>query len=390
MAIKLGGGSAGADINEYRFYPDRGDVWTDSNGFVWMKKGARTLDVTTYPDAYAEDSAVSRTSDYQSDNYTGDGPMDISSDGAWAIVAHSGYSTSYRQTNIATDTTTAQTAFPSSGSHYATMGLAYIKCNASNQSSITNANNYFVIRSEVTPSNTSDMRLRMYSLVGGSGTDAGKPYQYMNDTALRDTSGNKLYSQYGYGAAYGVGELHWDPSSRKLYFLARTSANCHLFVYNWNGAGFGYNNYNAPSSTNNATTQIDWKTQAGNNASTINKMSGDATHLYVGYSASGGTKIRKIPKSGNLSWSSGTDLGFVKVSGDTGANVLVDYSTYFSKEGMSYPPSYYKTVNSVTKFMAGTNSSGSKRLREFALDIPVIGEDSPDYRAAKTQYQRIK
>jgi len=40
-------GGGGTLINEVKFFTDRGDSFTDSNGHVWLKAGARTLDTTT-------------------------------------------------------------------------------------------------------------------------------------------------------------------------------------------------------------------------------------------------------------------------------------------------------------------------------------------------------
>ena len=68
MAIKLGGGGGGAAINEYRFFVDRGDTFTDDDGQVWLKKGARSLDNSTYPDAFTSALPVSASSDYQAAN----------------------------------------------------------------------------------------------------------------------------------------------------------------------------------------------------------------------------------------------------------------------------------------------------------------------------------
>jgi hypothetical protein len=128
-------------------------------------------------------------------------------------------------------------------------------------------------------------------------------------------------------------------------------------------------------------------------------MSGDSTHLYVGYYTlavdSDGyreNKIRKIPLSGNLSWSSGTDVaGSVSVPGSQGQSVLIQNSNgTWSVETLEELPRYYKTVNSVPKFLGHGN--GTNALREFALNVPIIGENSGSFssRQNQTQYQRIK
>jgi hypothetical protein len=119
-------------------------------------------------------------------------------------------------------------------------------------------------------------------------------------------------------------------------------------------------------------------------------MSGDSTHLYVLYynSTAGGRVFRKIPLSGNLSWSSGSDIAGVVADPATGTGILVQTSsTSFTKENIDAEPIFYKTVSSVPKFLImGYNS----QLREFSLNTPLIGEGTPDYREAKTQYHRVK
>ena len=97
-----------------------------------------------------------------------------------------------------------------------------------------------------------------------------------------------------------------------------------------------------------------------------------------------------MPVSGKLSWASGTGLaGKVAVSGSSGQAILVQNSNgTFSVENLEQGPRYYKTVNSVPKFLGHGN--GTNALRAYAINVPTIGEDTPDYRNAQTQYQRIK
>jgi hypothetical protein len=166
----------------------------------------------------------------------------------------------------------------------------------------------------------------------------------------------------------------------------------HLSGYNWGNTGFSVS-----GNGDRASVVIDWQSQSSSSAYSIESMSGDSTHLYVSYftvevnsDGSRSLKIRKIPLSGNLSWASGTDLaGEVGVSGSNGQSILVQNSNgTFSVENLEEGPRYYKTVNSVPKFLG--HGTGTNALREFAINVPTIGEDSPDYRQNTTQYQRIK
>ena len=396
MAISLGGGGGGgAEINEVRFFADRGDSFTDSNGFVWLKKGVRTLDTTTYPDAFAQSAAISKTGDYQSNKTnSGNSPdgLSVSSDGAWVLNYNTSYTTGFIQTDIASDTQTSNTTWPGSYSSNYLLGTAYIKCNGSNPSNpIANANDYFAIGIHSYAA-SDPPRVWSSTLVGGSGTDAGKPnsnqgYQW----TLEDTDGGNLATRYAYNTPAQPCYAHWDPSARKLYVMfAYSTSRCHLFVYHlWNST-FGHTHYAVSGTQNHASSRIDWHAQIGGGSPNFYSMSGDSTHLYVLYynTTVGGRVFRKIPLSGNLSWSSGSDITGAVEDPATGSGILVQTaSTAFTKENIDAEPIYYKTVSSVPKFlMMGYNS----QLREFSLNTSLIGEGSPDYREAKTQYQRIK
>ena len=403
MAITLGGGSAGAEINEYRWFPDRGNLWTGDNGFVWLKKGARSFDTTTYPAAYAAGNAVSKSTDYQAAAASGSsspGGLGVSSDGAWALNYTTAYNLTWYQTDIASDTVNApNTYWPGTGSGQYLTGCAYIKCAAPNQSSITNANNYFAV-GMVSYSNTQH-KLYMSSLVGGSGTDAGKPSGNENSFQPQDSSGTSITANpYLYYTPGQPACIHWDSVNRRLYLMCAYASNrCHLFVYYMNGSGFGYNNYTLGYQDDRANVVIDWQSQSSSGtdaAYEFQSMSGDSTHLYVSYytvalNAGGGrdVKIRKIPLSGNLSWSTGTTLtGSVSTDG-SGKSILVQNSNgTFSVEGLEEGPRYYKTVNSVPKFLGHGN--GTNALREYAINVPTIGEETPHSYNNSTQYQRIK
>ncbi len=403
MAIQLGGGSAGAEINEYRFFPDRGNLWTGDNGFVWLKKGARTFDTTTYPDAYAAGNAVCKSTDYQgaaASGGTSPGGLGVSSDGAWAINYTTSYNGTYYQTDIATDTVNAPNQnWPGTGGGWI-MGTAYIKCNGSSpQSAIVNANDYFA--AALVTFSGSNLHLFAASLVGGSGTDAGKPNSNGNNFFPKDNSGTLLSaSPYSYTTPGQPACMHWDPVNRRLYLMMAYSNNrCHLFVYYLNGSTWGHTAFGISSNDDRANVVINWQSQSSSGSDAayqFESMSGDSTHLYVSYyelatNAGGGRdlKIRKIPLSGNLSWSSGTTLTGVVGTGSNNKSILVQNSNgTFSVEGLEEGPRYYKTVNSVPKFLGHGN--GTNALREFALNVATIGEDTPDPDAAKTQYQRIK
>ena len=406
MAIQLGGGSAGAEINEYRFFPDRGNLWTGDNGFVWLKKGARTFDTTTYPDAYAAGNAVCKSTDYQAAASSGGsspGGLGVSSDGAWALNFQTIYSPFFYQTNIATDTVNAgNTYWPGTNSaYYYICGTGYIKCNGSSpQSSIVNANDYFA--AALITYNNNDLKVYSSSLVGGSGTDAGKPNSNQGSWSPKDSSGTLLSaSPYSYNDPSQPACMHWDAVNRRLYLMfAYTNNRCHLFVYYLNGSNWGNTAFSVSGNDDRANVVVDWQSQSSSGtdaAYQLESMSGDSTHLYVSYyelatNAGGGrdVKIRKIPLSGNLSLASGTDLtGLVAVSGSYGQSILVQNSNgTFSVETLEEGPRYYKTVNSVPKFLGHGN--GTNALREFAINVPTIGEDTPDPDAAATQYQRIK
>jgi len=405
MAITLGGGGGGgAKINEYRFFVDRGATFTDDEGFIWLKKGARSLDTTTYPDAHAAGNALSRSTDYQgaaASGGTSPGGLGVSSDGAWALNYNTSYNLTWYQTDIASDTVNFPNSYwPGTGSGQYLIGCAYIKCAAPNQSSITNANNYFAV-GLVSYSNT-QCKIFMSQLVGGSGTDAGKPNGNMNSFQPLDSSGTSITaSPYLYYTPAQPACIHWDSVNRRLYLMFAYSNNrCHLFVYYMNGSGFGYNNYNIGYNDDRANVVVDWHTQAGASVSNFGSMSGDSTHLYVGYysttassitGSNTSAKIRKIPLSGNLSWSSGTDMTGEIATGDSNRHILTQTSTgSFNVEYLEEFPRYYKTVSGVEKFLAHESSGNS--LREFALNVPVIGEDlgSHSFRMNQTQYQRIK
>jgi hypothetical protein len=401
MAITLGGGGGGgAQINEMGFFVNQGNTFTDSNNAVWLKKGAKSLDVTTYPDAFTKNEAVSSTTDFQSAQVlpaTSPMGLSVSSDAAWAMCTYAGYQ--YSHLNIASDTLYSGDGLTGGWpglSNYNTsvVGTGYIKCNASSGvlSGISNANNYFA--AAIINFGGSSVRIYSASLVGGSGDDAGRPAVDIGGTGwqLEDSTGTNLGAIEG-GVLGDVGRssyLHWDPVGRKLYvMLSYAWLKCFLFVFDFSSQTWGHTNGSDPSSnTNRASQKIDWHTQAGTDAYDITSMSGDATHLYVGYreeinSQAGGDKIRKIPLSGNLSWSSGTTL-----AGTVNNVVQLTSSTDATVNSLRETPIYYKTVSSNPKFLSVKSSP--KNIIEHGINVPIIGEDAPDYRQAQTQYQRIK
>ena len=402
MAIKLGGGSAGAEINEYRWFVDQGNTFTGDNGFVWLKKGARSYDTTTYPDAHTFASASSKSTDYQAALASGTpSPMGlgVSSDAVWALNGKTTYNGTYVQTKITTDTVNdPNTYFPGLGSGDWILGTAYIKCLGSATSTITNANNYFAVAMK----SYSGQAPMIYTanLVGGTGTDNGKPDGSQGNWTPKDSSGNNLLTTYsGYATPGQPACMHWDATNRKMYIMmAYTYSYCHLFVYTLNSSDFGYTGFSVSGTQDRATSVIDWQTTSGSDAYQFASMSGDSTHLYVSYysgttDANGNRplKIRKIPLSGNLSWASGTDItGVVQaVSGGSYNAILTQSSTgTFTAESLEEGPRFMRTVSSVDKFIGHGNSTNA--LREFAINVPVIGEDANDFRLNQTQYQRIK
>lgn len=399
MAITLGGGGGGgAQINEMGFFVNQGNTFTDSNNAVWLKKGAKSLDLTTYPDAFTKNEAVSSTTDFHSAQVlpaTSPMGLSVSSDAAWAMCNYAGYN--YSHLNIASDTLYSGTGltggWPGVSSYNRNVvGTGYIKCNASSGvlSGISNANNYFA--AAIINAGGSTLSIYSASLVGGSGDDAGRPAVDIGGTEwqLENSTGTNLGGIEG-GVLGDVGRanyLHWDPVGRKLYvMLGYAHLKCFLFVYDFSSQTWGHTNGSGyvTSNTNHASQTIDWHTQAGTDAYDITSMSGDATHLYVGYreEVTYLDKIRKIPLSGNLSWSSGTTL-----TGTMGTVVQLTSSTDATETSLRETPIYYKTVSSNPKFLSVKNSP--KTIIEFGINVPLIGEDAPDYRQAQTQYQRIK
>jgi hypothetical protein len=168
-----------------------------------------------------------------------------------------------------------------------------------------------------------------------------------------------------------------------------SSVRFELYVYDYSSLTFGHTSADGHSNGLSASQNIDWHAQAGGEAVQVYTMSGDATHLYVDYSAADGLrKIRKIPMSGNLSWSSGTDLAGAITDPASGQRILKHSSTNVATAiGIRGGAIYYKTVSSTPKFIL---LDTAKKVTEFAINVPVIGESAPDYRHAKTQYQRIK
>ena len=54
MAIKLGAGSGGSNVNDVRFINNSDNLITTESGEVWLKGGVTETDVATYPDATSE------------------------------------------------------------------------------------------------------------------------------------------------------------------------------------------------------------------------------------------------------------------------------------------------------------------------------------------------
>jgi hypothetical protein len=374
-------GGGGTLINEVKFFTDRGDSFTDSNGHVWLKAGARTLDTTTYPDADTNDVVMSFSSDYQAGASTGQPAkgLGVSSDGAWTINRFSGTSVSH--TDIATDTVNTFTAY----SGFTPFSCGYVKCAATSglASSVSNANGYFAGML----GSFNGTSLVSFHLVGGSGTDAGKTNGLAAWLVLRDGSGTALNNTpYSYTADSQPAAFHFNPGNRQLYVMFSYSTDrCHLFRYSMSSNAWGNTNAgNGTSSYINANQVVDWQTQSS--AYRIYHMSGSSTHLYVYYQdADYAPKMRKIPFSGNLNWSTGTDVG------------NFPYSFFVQNSNGSFEPFskhdfpvYYRTVGSTDKFLVHDNTNYNNRIKEVTLDTPIIGQDSWDYRRAQTAYQRIK
>lgn len=388
MAITLGGGGGGAAINEYRFFVDRGDTFTDDDGQVWLKKGARSLDTTTYPDAHTASLPVSASTDYQAANvslgHSSAKGLGVSEDGAWALNQYSG--TSVANTNIATDTVNTVTAY----SGFTPYACSYVKVAASSglSNSVSNANGYFA----AILGSFNGTSLVSFNLQGGSGTNAGLPNGGLAAwLVLRDSSGTGLNTgsySYNSSATNYPAAVYWSRTYRRIYvMMAYAYIRAHLFMYDMSSNAWGNTNAgNGTSTTLNATSTIDWGSES--DVYQIHHMSGSSTHLYVYYrNASYVYKIRKIPLSGNLSWSSGSDAVTLPTSGLIEQASGGSFSTFGIRD---YGPIYYRTVGGVDKYLAHTNTSGSGKLREFNPAQSVIGETAGNGNHNATQYQRIK
>lgn len=402
MAIKLGGGG-GADLNEYRFFVDKGDSFTDDNGFVWLKKGARTLDTTTYPEAYAPGAAVSKSSDFKSEeafasgNYSDPQGLCVDEDSEWVIgrfgrSSYSAYQGAYQK--ISSDYVSSANPPNYHTTDIFLAGL-YAKCTNASSSSITNANN--TIGAMLSWYNN-NINLYSYSLGGGSDDNNGRLSSKQDTMILNNSSGTSLRTNgifnYDHTSTFGMA---WDKTSRKLYVMGQCdhADNYKLYVYNLSSYTFGYSGFVLPTSMN-ASQEIDLAaTYSAPNYPTFYSMSSDSTHLYIVYNFGGDTKIRKIAKSGNLSFAGGTDLAGTISDPGTNSGLLWQNTdgTFTTRTASERNAVYYRTVNGVPKFLM-TSYPGSSYttdiLSEFALNVPVIGEGTPDADAAQTQYQRIK
>lgn len=396
--ISGGGGGGGAAINEYRFFVDRGDTFTDDDGQVWLKKGARSLDNSTYPDAYAPGAAVSKSADFKSanafaaGNYADPEGLCVDEDSAWVIGRQSrssSYAYRYTYQHISSDTVYDQTP-PNYYTQDIFVAGLYAKCTNATNSQITGANDN--IGALLSWYNNQQIALYSYNLEGGSGNDQGKlngkqDYMYLNNssgTALRTTG----IFNYDHTSTFGMA---WDKTSRKLYVLGQcTHAGTYkLYVYHLSGQTFGYSGFALPNSMS-ASQEIDLGT-----GYTFYALSSDSTHLYIVYNNGSENKIRKIAKSGNLAFSGGTDLAGTASDPGSGAGLLWQNAdgTFTTRTRKQEAIVYYRTVSSVPKFLV-TSYPGSSytthTLSEFAINVPAIGEAEPDADAAKTQYQRIK
>jgi len=395
MAIKLGGGGGGgAQINEIGVFVDQGDVFTDSNGAVWLKKGSRTLDTTTYPDALSQNAAVSNATDFQSAHTMGSTSpwgLTTSEDGAWALSSYTYNSNQYAYLDIASDTPTHNPYWPSLVSGYSIVDTEYIKCRAASgvESYITNANNYFAAC--LAKSSSGPIRIQFCSLVGGSGTSAGLPDTNKGIIQLSNSAGANLGTIVGYGEPAQASSMYWDSVGRKMYVMfGYTTSKLVLYVYNWSAQTFGYTSINVAANLLNASQEIDWRAQMPTDDGQAYNLSGDSTHLYLDYYKSGvGRVIRKFPLSGNLSWSSGSEIGVLAdpATGGNGQVLKLSSSNTGTTVSIRGGANYFKTVDSVLKFVMFDTP---RNVSEFAINVPIIGEGTPDYRHAKTQYQRIK
>ena len=386
--ISAGGG--GAQIGEYVNFTDRGSIFTDENGFVWLKGGVVTTDTTTYPDAIKESVMYSTPTDFlgtiafSSNPY---GALGCSSNGQWVMGPYTSQGTTYTQSNMVTGSVHAQNlAWPSVSSFNNLNSASYVTCTASSgiHSYIANTDNTFAVALGLTNTNNACIiqSAYLYGYNDGNQTGApGRPLAGADKIELMDNTGTKINSS-PFTHAYRGG-MHWDgPNNRLIVCLSQAVIGnfCRLYIYDFSGDDWGKTTATySPSTKNSTAAGIDYIAEA--TVDSVYGMSGSATHLYVHYGKVGvGRSMRKIPLSGNLSWSSGTDI-----SNKIGT-VYTESATGSVSSALSYYGIGFRELDGTTeKFVAKVGYY----LKEFSF-VPLIGEGSGQPTTGRFGYQRIK
>jgi hypothetical protein len=387
------GGGGGALIGEYVGFADQGVSFTDANSHVWLRSGSGSFDTTTYPDALTEDKYVSTSNEFQSDDaFVSDAWGGICRSGDWVIALNTSSNRTYSMMNLATNTVVAQGAnLPGSSTSWDMGLIGYITASSSSpDSEIANCDNKFAVAAFQTGANQG-WYLDSYRLDGyNSSSDIG------NGTPQSKRQRVNLYRPNGSvwttNRTDSRGGMHWANS--KLYIMISDQTNGGtLLIYDFTGSAFGSTSLLFTGTTSNgsitAATEIDYASE-----STVlycYALTGSSTDLYIKYyhNTDNYVKIRKIPLSGDLSWSSGSDVG---LTDQTPSPVNVeDSSGNITAENMDlFGLGFSEMDGSTPKFLNAITSGG--RLIEFKAG-EVIGSTTTTQvgpATGVTFYQRIK
>jgi hypothetical protein len=96
MAIKLGAGGGGSNVNDVRFINNSANLITTESGEVWLKGGVTETDLTTYPDATAGLAYAGTTFSTAAQATSVDGESDIGWDGTYFWLLERGNARVYK------------------------------------------------------------------------------------------------------------------------------------------------------------------------------------------------------------------------------------------------------------------------------------------------------
>mgnify|MGYP002282703897 CR=1 FL=1 len=352
----IGGSSGGSSIGEFKIFGERGETFTDTNGFLWLKTGVISTDLTTYPDA-PTDGVWYNPTNYTRTTNTGN----FSPDNGYALK-NGGYLDGYVIAARQSTTSQGYTAYnfngyietgnmPTSNSSSRYSGFNYVKCSASSgvNSNVAGAGNMFTIAIEGYTS-WSYVRLSTYTNSADANAN-GKPVGLADSCVLNDESGSSIHVSI----AYQIGNVHFDNPNRKLYVCHGNHFNMSLYVYDFSSeTAFGVTSHLISATSKNASGPA--LNYAPDNCTMVRSVTFSSTHMYVAYYADDAQLfIRSIPLSGNLSWASGTDLSnfvtdegwYQNSDGDilkSGTNYDTPYTVFYGMDGNT--PTFLKTDNS--------------------------------------------